>query len=480
MDEIVNLNICGTVFKPTMATVQSIDGSKLSNLDKSVTVHYFDRDPSLFKHILNAHRSGIVHIPRDVCPMTFKNEMEFWNVPLHFVAPCCWRYLYEPESDISTLKTLIESDSQFNSSYKVDPIRTNLAKNVFKDVKTENNLTADRSSTSYRIWLFLEEPGSSLAAKLWCFFYIAVVIISVIVYLVWLEPSLRISKYLSSDEFDVMQNETIYDYLVMIYNEKLVLLGSSDPKLGLFTVDMFCMVFFTFETIVHFAFCPHKCKYFRHPYNLLKLVLCISMLISTVFEIRKDFVNENVEFYGRLYYVCKSFNVLRLLLVFRLYKLYNGLHIMLLSLTNSRRELLLLMFTFCVGVIVYGCLIFSAEIETDMFATTWISMWWSLITMTTVGYGDFYPTTLFGYIVGTVCAINGLIVLALPIAAIAGTFSDLYSRNQDFKAHKDAIRKTSEHFGGKRRSLTSMSLISESFTSDSTLLSSGRKETSKM
>jgi ABC-type phosphate transport system permease subunit len=67
-------------------------------------------------------------------------------------------------------------------------------------------------------------------------------------------------------------------------------------------------------------------------------------------------------------------------------------------------------------------------------------MWWAVITMTTVGYGDFYPVSTFGYILGVVCAINGIIVLALPIAAIAGVFSNLFSRNSEFQRHKKAVR----------------------------------------
>ena len=83
---------------------------------------------------------------------------------------------------------------------------------------------------------------------------------------------------------------------------------------------------------------------------------------------------------------------------------------------------------------------FSFEIESDMFPTTQITMWWTVITMTTVGYGDFYPVSTFGYVVGVVCAITGIIVLALPVAAISGTFSNLFSRNSELQRHKQAVK----------------------------------------
>lgn len=208
----------------------------------------------------------------------------------------------------------------------------------------------------------------------------------------------------------------------------------SDPHPILFALDMFCIVFFIMEAILHIVACPNKLRYFKDVSHVSKIVLCISMVISTFFEIRKDKLIYSYTF-GYLYFVCKSLNVTRLLLIFRLHRIYNRLHVMMLSLVHSCKELALLLFSFLVAVVIYGCLIFSAEITSTMFESTYISMWWSLITMTTIGYGDFYPTTRFGYIVGVICALNGIIVLALPIAAIAGTFSNLFSRNNDYQRH---------------------------------------------
>ena len=86
---------------------------------------------------------------------------------------------------------------------------------------------------------------------------------------------------------------------------------------------------------------------------------------------------------------------------------------------------------------IFANLIFFAEIrQPDTFPNMLVGFWWSFVTMTTVGYGDVYPLSVTGRVVGAVCTMCGLLVIAMPIAVIAGTFDDLSKKKEDMEAYR--------------------------------------------
>ena len=145
--KIITLNVGGTSFQCFAETLKTFPDSVLARLDETAEhyvtetgEYFFDRDPLTFCHILNASRKGAIHLPKDMCGTTFREELEFWKISPRHVAPCCWEALYKCEEDVSTMQKLIENLKQSTNTCIL--------------LKLQHDFRQ-------KIWLFLDEPNSS-------------------------------------------------------------------------------------------------------------------------------------------------------------------------------------------------------------------------------------------------------------------------------------------------------------------------------
>ena len=87
-----------------------------------------------------------------------------------------------------------------------------------------------------------------------------------------------------------------------------------------------------------------------------------------------------------------------------------------------------------------GNICFMEDGTVSLFNSIPITMWWALVTMCCVGFGDLRPTTTLGQFVGAVTALTGVIVLAMPTTVIGTNFSDIYERYYDEKEQEEKVR----------------------------------------
>ncbi|MFN3232612.1 MAG: cyclic nucleotide-gated ion channel [Alphaproteobacteria bacterium] len=166
-----------------------------------------------------------------------------------------------------------------------------------------------------------------------------------------------------------------------------------------------------------------RLRYMVSPYALIDLAAILPFFLSLYVDLR----------------VLRVFRLLRLLKLIRYSPALNTLANVIYS---ERRALL------GAGVIMLGLIVFSAAIifyierghNETAFSSIPQSMWWSLATLTTVGYGDMIPMTAAGKVFGGVLMIFGLAMYALPVGIIASGFASEIHR-RDFVVSQDMLRR---------------------------------------
>ncbi|XP_046861000.1 potassium voltage-gated channel subfamily A member 7-like isoform X2 [Xenia sp. Carnegie-2017] len=258
------------------------------------------------------------------------------------------------------------------------------------------------------VWKLFEFPDTSFAARIIAVISVSVITISIVTFCIETLPEFRPPEGSNIDE------------------------RFRQPWFGLETA---CIIWFTFEYIVRLLSSPNKLVFLRSFLNIIDIVAILPYYITLPMKSAK------ASSLGVL-------RVIRLVRVFRIFKLSRhsrGLQILGHTLRASLRELGLLIFFLLIGVILFSSAIYYAEggEKNTNFKSIPEAFWWAVVTMTTVGYGDMKPVTLWGKIVGSLCAISGVLTIALPVPVIVSNFNYFYHRESEHRA-AEACRKEKE------------------------------------
>nr|XP_044997294.1 potassium voltage-gated channel subfamily G member 3-like [Jaculus jaculus] len=193
-------------------------------------------------------------------------------------------------------------------------------------------------------------------------------------------------------------------------------------------IEAICIGWFTAECIVRFI--VSKDKFVKRPMNIIDLLAITPYYISVLMT---DFTGEN----SQLLRAGITLRVLRMMKVFWVIKLaqhFIGLQTLSLTLKRCYPEMVMLLVFICVAMAIFSALSQLLEHRLDLetsnqdFASIPATCWWVIISMTTVGYGDMYPITVPGRILGGVCVVSGIVLLALPITFIYHSFVQCYHK----------------------------------------------------
>jgi len=152
-----------------------------------------------------------------------------------------------------------------------------------------------------------------------------------------------------------------------------------------------------------------RIKYIFSPMAIIDLIAFIPFYLSTFFAID-----------------LRLLRIFRLLRLLKLTRYSPALIIIWAVIRNQSRALTAAIFIMLIALLFTSSIIFlfENEVQPEVFASVPHSMWWSLATLTTVGYGDVVPITVGGKIFGAITMILAIGMLALPTGVIATGFAN--------------------------------------------------------
>ncbi|XP_074936336.1 potassium voltage-gated channel subfamily A member 7 [Phalacrocorax aristotelis] len=274
-----------------------------------------------------------------------------------------------------------------------------------------------------RAWLLCEHPESSPAARAVALLSVLVILVSIVVFCLETLPQFRAGGEGSAQVSGGAPPPPVpRPPTPPTRPPPRAALG--DP---FFVVETACICWFSLELLVRLLASPSKAAFFRSAMNLIDLLAIAPYFVALGTELARQ------RGVGQPAMSLAVLRVIRLVRVFRVFKLSRhstGLQILGQTLRASMRELGLLIFFLLIGVVLFSSAVYFAEAEDAATSFTSIpqAFWWAVVTMTTVGYGDMAPVTVGGKLVGSLCAIAGVLTISLPVPVIVSNFSYFYRR----------------------------------------------------
>ncbi|XP_077373801.1 A-type voltage-gated potassium channel KCND2 isoform X4 [Festucalex cinctus] len=393
-DALIILNVSGSRFQTWRSTLERYPDTLLGSTEKDFFFHeesreyFFDRDPDIFRHILNFYRTGKLHYPRQECISAYDEELAFFGIIPEIIGDCCYEEYKDRRRENAER---LQDDEEMDSGGDAAPV----------------NLTAREY-----LWRAFENPHTSTLALV--FYYVTGFFIAI----------------------SVMANVVETVPCGALPNRAKEVSCGDRYALAFFCLDTACVMIFTVEYLLRLVAAPSRYKFMKSVMSVIDVVAIMPYYIGLV-------MSDNDQVSG-------AFVTLRVFRVFRIFKFSRhsaGLRILGYTLKSCASELGFLLFSLTMAIIIFATVMFYAEkgSAASKFTSIPAAFWYTIVTMTTLGYGDMVPKTIVGKVFGSICSLSGVLVIALPVPVIVSNFSRIYHQSQ--RAEKRRAQRASKEAG---------------------------------
>jgi voltage-gated potassium channel len=205
--------------------------------------------------------------------------------------------------------------------------------------------------------------------------------------------------------FDVILIFSILASVAVVMLDSVSAVQSAHGRL-LKGLEWFFTFLFTVEYVLRLLSSPRPGRYATSFFGAVDLVSVLPSYLAVLFPA------------GRFFIVLRILRILRVFRVLKLVQYVGEADVLRRALWASRRKIIVFLFALFTLVVVLGSLMYVVEGEENGFTSIPRSIYWAVVTLTTVGYGDISPRTSLGQILAAVIMVMGYSIIAVPTGIV--------------------------------------------------------------
>ncbi len=219
--------------------------------------------------------------------------------------------------------------------------------------------------------------------------------------------------------FDVTLLVAIIVSVGLVIIESVEWIGKDYGSL-LYALEWIFTLFFTLEYILRLYITRDPLKYAISFYGIIDLLAILPTYIGFVTG-------------GQTFMVIRALRLLRVFRIFKLAQFLNESEILIQGLKRSKQKILVFLFAVLLIVTIVGSILYLVEGSTnsDQFSNIPKSIYWAIVTVTTVGYGDISPITPLGQFLAACLMIVGYAIIAVPTGIVTSELVNKEKKNRD-------------------------------------------------
>ncbi|CAH1261973.1 KCND1 [Branchiostoma lanceolatum] len=328
-----------------------------------------DQDPDLFRYILSYYRTNKLHFPPTGCVRSYNQQLSFFGIMPELIDDCCYEHWRQKNA-----KEVTRSKIRRPGELALNGVLDQTCRKKMNDllqVAVQNQTATD------------------VLRYLGCYFVLSAVICTIL------------------ESLKVTENKRFRETYHWIFD----------------VVDPFFTVFFSVEYILRVLLAQSSLQFVRSVSGVIDLFVILSYILNFLRG-----VNSTVRS------ILSLTRIFRTLKILQYAKVSHGVRCLYHTLRTLAGELVYLMIGIALVSVTFATIFyyFEKQVPNTSYNSIPSSFWFTIVTMTTLGYGDLIPMTPQGKLLAGICALAGVILMSVPVTIIVTTFNRCY-RSATFK-----------------------------------------------